>query len=139
MGSTWTSCCRNSPSSARTERMAKVMLDSTSRIFELIGAVKDYFVDGSGADSGSGHSAVAWRRRLTMLQSRLEKVKVERRYAAELPRISAYASKLNQVWMSLLENALDAMHDEGEMTLYGACFRGIFGHRNLGQRTGDSG
>jgi signal transduction histidine kinase len=52
-----------------------------------------------------------------MLQSRLDKVTIERRYAADLPRISAYASELNQVWMALLENALDAMHDQGKLTL----------------------
>jgi signal transduction histidine kinase len=103
-------------SSARTERMAKVMLDSTSRIFELIGAVKDYsWMDQAPIQEVDIPQSLETT--LTMLQSRLEKVQVERRYAAELPRISAYASELNQVWMSLLENALDAMHDEGKLTL----------------------
>jgi signal transduction histidine kinase len=58
---------------------------------------------------------------LTKLQSRLEHVTVERRFAPDLPRISAYASELNQVWMSLLENALDAMNDRGHITLSVQC------------------
>jgi signal transduction histidine kinase len=103
-------------SSARTERMAQAMLDSTSRIFELIGAVKDYsWMDQAPIQEVDIPQSLETT--LTMLQSRLEKVKVERRYGADLPRISAYASELNQVWMSLLENALDAMQDEGKITL----------------------
>jgi signal transduction histidine kinase len=58
---------------------------------------------------------------LTMLQSRLEHVTVERRFATDLPRISAYASELNQVWMALLENALDAMEDHGHLVLSSHC------------------
>jgi signal transduction histidine kinase len=52
-----------------------------------------------------------------MLQSRLQHVEVERRYADDLPLISAYGSELNQVWMALLENALDAIQDNGKITL----------------------
>ncbi|HEX4308773.1 MAG TPA: ATP-binding protein [Acidobacteriaceae bacterium] len=103
-------------SSARTERMAQAMLDSTSRIFELIGAVKDYsWMDQAPIQEVDIPQSLETT--LAMLQSRLENVQVERRYAAGLPRISAYASELNQVWMSLLENALDAMQDHGKITL----------------------
>jgi len=103
-------------SSARTERMALAMVDSTKRIFELIGAVKDYsWMDQAPIQEVDLPQSLETT--LTMLQSRLEKVKIERHYAAGLPRISAYASELNQVWMALLENALDAMNDEGKITL----------------------
>ena len=46
---------------------------------------------------------------LTMFNSRLEHVTVERHYDPELPLISAYGSELNQVWTELIENALDSM------------------------------
>ncbi len=103
-------------SSARTERMAQAMLDSTSRIFELIGAVKDYsWMDQAPIQEVDLPQSLETT--LTMLQSRLENVKIEREYGPGLPRISAYASELNQVWMALLENALDAMNDDGKITL----------------------
>ena len=103
-------------SSARTERMAQAMLDSTHRIFELIGAVKDYsWMDQAPIQEVGIPQSLDTT--LTMLQSRLEKVKIVRRFEANLPRISAYASELNQVWMALLENALDAMHNKGTLTL----------------------
>jgi signal transduction histidine kinase len=103
-------------SSVRTERMAQAMLNSTKRIFDLIGAVKDYsWMDQAPIQQVDLPQSLETT--LTMLQSRLEKVKIERHHGADLPHISAYASELNQVWMALLENALDAMEDNGQITL----------------------
>jgi len=99
-------------SSARTERMAQAMLDSTSRIFDLIAAIKDYsWMDQAPIQEIDIPQSLETT--LTMLQSRLERVGIERHYAEDLPRISAYGSELNQVWMALLENALDALRNEG--------------------------
>ena len=97
-------------SSVRAERMTEAMLDATGRIFELITAIKDYsYMDQAPIqeiDIPQGLEST-----LTMLQSRLENVEVVRRYQPDLPRISAYGSELNQVWMALLENALDALQE----------------------------
>jgi signal transduction histidine kinase len=46
---------------------------------------------------------------LTMFNSRLEHVSVEREYRPGVPEISAYGSELNQVWTELIQNALDAL------------------------------
>jgi signal transduction histidine kinase len=103
-------------SSVRAERIAEAMLDSTARIFDLIRAIKDYsYMDQAPIQEVDVRQAL--ENTLTMLQSRMTHVKVERRYDAELPLISAYGSELNQVWMALLENALDAIDDHGKITL----------------------
>ena len=44
-------------------------------------------------------------------------ITVKRDYAPDLPRIEAYASELNQVWMNIIDNAADAMDGRGEITL----------------------
>jgi signal transduction histidine kinase len=107
-------------SSVRTERMAQAMLDSATRIFDIIAAVKDYsWMDQAPIQEVDIPQSLETT--LTMLQSRLEHVTVERRFASDLPRISAYASELNQVWMALLENALDAMDDRGHLVLSSHC------------------
>ena len=107
-------------SSVRTERMAQAMVDSTSRIFDLITAVKDYsWMDQAPIQQVDIPQSLETT--LAMLQSRLNNVQVERHYAADLPRISAYASELNQVWMALIENALDAVQDHGKLRLSVAC------------------
>jgi signal transduction histidine kinase len=103
-------------SSLRAESMANAMLDSTGRIFDLIRAIKDYsYMDQAPIQEVDIPQGL--ENTLTMLQSRLQHVRIERRYAPDLPRISAYASELNQVWMALLENALDAIQDNGRITL----------------------
>ena len=44
-------------------------------------------------------------------------ITIERRYAAELPRITAYGSELNQVWTNLIDNAIDAMQGNGTLLI----------------------
>jgi signal transduction histidine kinase len=103
-------------SSVRAERIAEAMLDSTARIFDLIRAIKDYsYMDQAPIQELDVRQAL--ENTLAMLQSRLAHVEIERRFEAELPLISAYGSELNQVWMALLENALDAINDNGKITL----------------------
>lgn len=103
-------------SSLRTERIADAILDSTARIFDLISAVKAYsFMDQAAIqeiDIPQGIEST-----LQMLQSRMQHVKVVRDYAPDLPKISAYGRELNQVWMALIENALDAIHESGTICL----------------------
>lgn len=107
-------------SSVRTERMAQAMLDSTTRIFDLIAAIKDYsWMDQAPIQQVDIPQSLETT--LTMLQSRLAHVEIERRYAPGLPRISAYASELNQVWTALIENALDAIEDRGRLVLSASC------------------
>lgn len=107
-------------SSLRTERMAQAMLDATKRIFDLIAAVKDYsWMDQAPIQEVDIPQSLETT--LAMLQSRLENVTVERQFAPDLPRISAYASEINQVWMALLENALDAMRNRGRLKLTAQC------------------
>ncbi len=103
-------------SSLRARNMAEAMLDSTNRIFDLIRAIKDYsYMDQAPIQEIDIPQGL--ENTLAMLQSRMQNVEVERRYAPDLPHISAYASELNQVWMALLENALDAIQDHGKITL----------------------
>ena len=103
-------------SSIRAERMTEAMIDSTARIFDLIRAIKDYsFMDQAPIQEVDIRQGL--ENTLTMLQSRLQHVKITRDYADDLPCISAYGSELNQVWTALLENALDAIDDHGEIKL----------------------
>ena len=101
---------RQFASSLRAEHMTEAMVDATARIFDLIGAVKDYsYMDQAPIQEISIPQGI--ESTLAMLQSRLNGVEVERRYDDNLPTISAYGSELNQVWMALLENALDSIEN----------------------------
>jgi signal transduction histidine kinase len=53
-----------------------------------------------------------------MLGSKLgDGIAVVRDYRAGVPRIQAYPGELNQVWTSLIDNALDAMNGAGTLRL----------------------
>ena len=55
---------------------------------------------------------------LVMLGHKLrDGVTVVRDYGAHVPRIEAYAGELNQVWTNLIDNAVDAMHGKGKLTV----------------------
>jgi len=100
----------------RTTRSVETLLNATDRIFDLISAVKTYsYMDRAPileVDVAAGLDAT-----LQMLQSRMTHVTVGREYEADLPRISAYGSELNQVWTALIENALDALGNQGTLRL----------------------
>ncbi|MDP9050829.1 MAG: ATP-binding protein [Acidobacteriota bacterium] len=103
-------------SSIRVERMAETVVNSTVRIFDFISAIKDYsYMD--QAPIQEVDLAQSLDTTLTMFNSRLEHVLVERHYDPDLPLISAYGSELNQVWTELIANALDAMHDDGTLSM----------------------
>jgi signal transduction histidine kinase len=100
----------------RSSRSVETLVNSTARIFDLISAVKTYsYMDRAPileVDVPAGLDAT-----VQMLQSRMTHVEVERDYQADLPHISAYGSELNQVWTALIENALDALGNEGNLKL----------------------
>jgi signal transduction histidine kinase len=103
-------------SSLRTERIAEAMIDSTARIFDLIRAIKDYsYMDQMPIQDVDVPQSL--ENTLAMVASRLGKVEVIRDYEPNAPCISAYGRELNQVWTALIENALDAVQDEGEIKL----------------------
>jgi signal transduction histidine kinase len=100
----------------RSTRSVETLLNSTARIFDLISAIKAYsYMDRAPileVDVPTGLDAT-----LQMLQSRMSNVEVIREYQPGLPSISAYGSELNQVWTALIENALDALGNQGTLRL----------------------
>jgi len=55
---------------------------------------------------------------LLIMQSKLKReMTIRRDYAKDLPRIEAFGGELNQVWTNLIDNAIDAMGDKGELIL----------------------
>lgn len=56
---------------------------------------------------------------LTLLRGRYEpNIRVVRHYDEHIPEIEGYPGKLNQVWMNLLANAVQAIPDTGEIHIW---------------------
>jgi len=92
--------------------------ESTARISELVGAIKDYtHMDRAAVEDVDVHDGI--ESTLTMFGHRLKQgnITVERRYDRSLPLVTVHGSELNQVWTNLIANALDALAGEGTITI----------------------
>ena len=90
---------------------------SAEQISGIVKAVKSYsYLDQAPVQQVDVHEGL--ENTLIILKHKLKAgVQVNREYSANLPRIEAYASELNQVWTNLIDNAIDAMDGSGEITL----------------------
>jgi signal transduction histidine kinase len=98
--------------------LADDLRDSTDRMSQLVGAIKAYtYMDRAALQEVDVHEGLDAT--LTILNHKLKHtdIRVERRYAPDLPRVCVYGSELNQVWTNLLDNAIDALGGSGTITI----------------------
>lgn len=90
---------------------------TTERISQIVRAMKSYtYLDQAPILEVDIHEGL--ENTLVIMQHKLKLgVTVKREYSADLPRIEAYASELNQVWTNIIDNAVDAMNGKGEIIL----------------------
>lgn len=90
---------------------------STSRISDLVGAIKNYsYMDRDALKEVDLHSGLD--NTLKILHHKLKYgVVVNKEYSTDIPQISAYGGELNQVWTNLIDNAIDGMDGKGELTI----------------------
>lgn len=85
-----------------------------SRISEIVKALKSYtYLDQApivryGINRGLDDTLLILRHKLK------SDITIKREYDTTLPEIDAHGSELNQVWTNLLDNAADAIHDNGQ-------------------------
>jgi signal transduction histidine kinase len=102
-----------------TDRTIAEIASSSARISQLIASVKTY----SHMDRSAEHKPVDVREgldnTLTMLGHKLKKksIRLARDYGKELPPIPGNAGELNQVWTNLVDNAIDALDEGGELRI----------------------
>jgi signal transduction histidine kinase len=87
------------------------------RIAEIVKALKGYtYLDQAPIQTVNLHDGLDST--LVILRSKLKQgITVHREYAADLPRIQAYGSELNQVWTNIIDNAIDVLNGDGVITL----------------------
>jgi signal transduction histidine kinase len=96
--------------------MVDAVADSSSRIFRIISAIKDYsYMDQAAIqDVDLGQSM---ENALALLQPRLREMNVVRDYSAGLATVTGYGAELSQVWTALIENAIDATGERGTLKI----------------------
>src|ERR1700733_12295909 len=88
---------------------------STSRISELVGAIKEYtFMDQSPVQNVDIVKTLETT--LTILNHKLKRgVTVQRDYQKIPLLVNSFGSELNQIWTNIIDNAIDAMGGKGEL------------------------
>jgi signal transduction histidine kinase len=101
----------------RATRSLAEARDSAARISGLVAAVRSYSqLDRASVQPVDVHEGL--ESTLAVLAHRTPAgVSVVRAYGGGLPQIHAAAAELNQVWTALVENALDAIGNEGTLRL----------------------
>jgi signal transduction histidine kinase len=89
----------------------------SGRISTIVHALKSYaYLDQGPSQAVDIHQGL--KDTLVILRSKIGPgITLHSEFSEELPEIHAYGSELNQVWTNLIDNALDAVGEEGEITL----------------------
>lgn len=102
----------------RVDRLLYEIKSSTTRISELVSAVKSYsYMDQAPLQDVDIHNGL--ESTLTMLQHKLKEadITVIRDYDSNLPHINAIGNELNQVWTNLIDNAIEGIGKHGTIKI----------------------
>jgi signal transduction histidine kinase len=102
----------------RVDHLIYEIKSSTTRISELVSAVKSYsFMDQAPLQDVDIHKGI--ESTLIMLAHKLKEsdITIIREYDSNLPHINAVGNELNQVWTNLIDNAIDATGKDGTITI----------------------
>jgi signal transduction histidine kinase len=101
--------------SAEVAGLLNEIESSTSRISDLVGAIKEY-THMDQAPVQNVDIVKSLETTLTILNYKLKQgVAVQRDYLRVPLLVNSFGSELNQVWTNVIDNAIDAMHGKGEL------------------------
>jgi len=92
--------------------------ESTDRMSGLVKAIKAYtYMDQADLQEVDVHDGI--RATLTILGHKLKHTRIDvvEHFDPGLARVCVYGSELNQVWTNLLDNAIDALGEDGTITI----------------------
>ena len=100
-----------------TEQLMSDIEDATGRVSSLVAAAKQYSqMDRAAHQWIDVHTGI--ESTLVMLTHKIGNgVKVVKDYDRSLPEVPAHPAELNQVWTNLIDNAVQAMHGVGTLTI----------------------
>jgi signal transduction histidine kinase len=98
------------------QRLLDEARDGAAHVSEIVGDVKNFSRrDEAPITNVDLHDSL--ESALRLVRHKLSGVKVIRDYDPALPRVEGYAADLNETWVNLVDNAIDAMDGSGELTV----------------------
>jgi signal transduction histidine kinase len=104
-----------------TEKLVHEIEDAAHRISNLVNAVKTYSHMDKAIEKEITDLQIGLKSTLAMLNHKLKqkKVKVVFDFPEHLPKVNIYVGEVNQVWTNLIDNAIDAVQEGGEIQIIG--------------------
>ncbi len=93
--------------------------DASSRISALVGAIKSHVHLDRTLDKVPTNIQTGIENTLTLLGYKLREknIVVKKIFAADLPAVEAYVGELNQVWSNIIDNAIFALPENGQLEI----------------------
>ena len=92
--------------------------NSTCRVSELVQTIKNYSqMDQAPLQQIDVHTGIESTIQMLEHAIKSKSITVKKAYGANIPKITAYAGELNQVWTNLIDNAIDAMPTGGTLSI----------------------
>ena len=106
------------PKGVEMRLLSQELMESTTRISDLVGAMKAYTYMDQGLDKQEVDLKEGLINTLVILKHKWQKksVNIVKKFG-DLPKVPAFGSELNQVWTNLLSNAIDAVDEGGTITV----------------------
>jgi signal transduction histidine kinase len=99
-------------------RLSAELCESTERMSALVGAVKSYaYMDRGGLVEVDLHEGLETTLIVLGYKLKHTTIALVRDYDRTLPKLTVRGSELNQVWTNLLDNAIDALGEQGTITI----------------------
>lgn len=92
---------------------------SSSRMSELVNAVKAYTHMDKSPERENADIHKGIENTLTILNFKLKRknIRLKTNFQKDLPAVCVYNGELNQLWTNLIDNALDAMDQDGTLSI----------------------
>lgn len=102
-----------------TERLVQEMEEASRRINSLVTSIKSYTHMDQAPEKQPADVHEGIRNTLTLLNHKIKRSQVNLvlEFQENLPKSRIYVSAMNQVWMNLVDNALDALEGRPEASL----------------------
>jgi signal transduction histidine kinase len=99
-------------------QLVSTIEESIGRVTDLVRAVKSYAYEGKGQKQSidindSIHATLV----ILAHKLREKEIVVEKNFAPDLPPLHSECSGLNQIWTNLLDNAIDAVPQHGQISI----------------------
>jgi signal transduction histidine kinase len=102
-----------------THSLAIDIINASTRISELVAAVKRFTYMDKSAKQESVNVEAGLRDTIRVLASKAKskKATITIDVEADIPHVHAIGNELNQVWLNLIDNALDAISESGNINI----------------------